>query len=339
MEIDVILEPDRTPGEVAELAQLAERLGIRALWHQNYVSSRDPFMSLVPAAQTTERIRLGAVVVSPYEMHPLKIANALFTLNEFSDGRACLVVGGGGEWGPAMDVEPDRRVRAERETIEIIKGASPEKMLRYEGQMYRVRGYWPRYATGKAPQVYAGASREQMLHMGGRVADGVMMSDVPLPHIEAAVGHARQGLAERQAPVEHFHMSNIWAWHIKEDGEVARREARRELALRGVMTRWYFEPFLTREDAELVDEHRNAFFKAYWQRTHEIEGVPEHIIQALVDGLTITGTVADLEGKMSELEAFQSAGVNELAFRIHDDPADSIRIIGEHVVPAFATQE
>jgi 5,10-methylenetetrahydromethanopterin reductase len=335
LEIDVILEPDHSPAEIAELAQLAESFGIRAIWHQNYVSARDPFMSLVLAAQATRRIRLGVVVVSPYEMHPLKMANALLTLNEFCGGRACLVVGAGGEWLPVLGVEPERRVRVERETIEIIKGASPDQMLSYEGQFYRARGYQPRYATDEPPLVYAGASREQMLRMGGRVADGVMMSDVPLPRIEAAVGYARQGLARRQAPIEHFHLSNIWAWHIKADAETARREARRELALRGVMKRWYVEPFLSPEDADFVEQHRGAFFKAYWQRTHKIEGVSEHIIQSLLDGLTITGDLADLDEKMNELSAFQSAGVNELAFRIHDDPADSIRIIGKRVVPEF----
>ena len=268
-------------------------------------------------------------------MHPVKMANALFTLNEFCDGRACLVVGGGGEWLPVIDVEPERRVRAERETIEIIKGASPDQMLRYDGQLYRARGYWPQYATDDAPLVYAGASRMQMLRMGGRVADGVMMSDVPLPSIEAAVGYARDGIVRREVPIDHFHISNIWAWHIKADAETARREARRELALRGVMKRWYTEPFLSAEDADFVDEHRDAFFKAYWRRTHEIEGIREDVIQSLVDGLTITGDLVDLDQKMHELSTFKVAGVNELAFRIHDDPADSIRIIGARVVPAL----
>ena len=99
------------------------------------------------------------------------------------------------------------------------------------------------------------------------------------------------------------------------------------------MKRWYTEPFLSADDADFVDEHRDAFFKAYWRRTHEIEGIREDVIQSLVDGLTITGDLADLDHKMHELRTFKAAGVNELAFRIHDDPADSIRIIGTRVVP------
>ena len=53
MKIDIMLEPDLNPDEISELAQLAEGLGIRALWVQNYVSTRDPFMCQVPAALAT----------------------------------------------------------------------------------------------------------------------------------------------------------------------------------------------------------------------------------------------------------------------------------------------
>jgi limonene-1,2-epoxide hydrolase len=30
------------------------------------------------------------------------------------------------------------------------------------------------------------------------------------------------------------------------------------------------------------------------------------------------------------------AGVTEIAFRVHDDPADAIRIIGERIAPALS---
>ncbi len=96
MQIDVMLEPDQNPQQLAELALMAEGYGLRALYEQNYVNARDPFMALVPAAQATSKIQLGVCVVSPYEMHPMRIGNALLSLNEFSGGRAEIVIGGGG---------------------------------------------------------------------------------------------------------------------------------------------------------------------------------------------------------------------------------------------------
>jgi alkanesulfonate monooxygenase SsuD/methylene tetrahydromethanopterin reductase-like flavin-dependent oxidoreductase (luciferase family) len=46
------------------------------------------------SARVTTSIKLGPVAVSPSELHPLKMANALLTLNEISGGRAYI---GGGE--------------------------------------------------------------------------------------------------------------------------------------------------------------------------------------------------------------------------------------------------
>jgi len=96
MDIDIILECYVSPGQVSELAVAAEKLGIRALWSSNYHQNYDCFMTLVPAALRTSRIILGALAVSPWELHPLKMANALLTLNEVSNGRGMVAVSGGG---------------------------------------------------------------------------------------------------------------------------------------------------------------------------------------------------------------------------------------------------
>ena len=95
MDIEIILEPDLHPNEIAELAVKAEEYGIRALWSSNYHQNWDAFISLVPAAQRTNKILLGPLAVSPFEMHPLKMANSILTLNELADGRAIIAVGGG----------------------------------------------------------------------------------------------------------------------------------------------------------------------------------------------------------------------------------------------------
>ena len=77
MRFDVILDPDSSPQEVCELGLLAESYGLNAVWTSNYPSSRDPFINLCPLALASSRIRLGPLVVTPYELHPYKIAKAL----------------------------------------------------------------------------------------------------------------------------------------------------------------------------------------------------------------------------------------------------------------------
>lgn len=337
MRVDVLLEPDQTPAQLAELATLCEQAGIQTMWLQNYFSCRDPFMSLVPAALTTSKVGLGVCVISPWEMHPVKMANALLTLHEFSGGRAGLVVGGGGEWVARLGIEVVKRVRAVREAIELIRGGCSGKPLTYQGQMFKAYGYRPRFGTdGSPPLVYAGANQPQMLRATVPAADGVMYSDMIRQRIVGTVSQTTDALAAKGRSAEGYRISNIWAWHIKPDREEALGEARRELLLRGLLDRWYLESFLSASDCELVEKHKPAFFKAYRDRSGVIADVPEPVIAALLANLTITGTPDELEGHLPELLEFGSAGVNELCFRLHDNPADAIRLIGERIVPALA---
>ena len=336
MKIDVLLEPDQTPAQLAELAILCEQAGIQTMWLQNYVACRDPFMSLVPAALATTRVGLGVCVISPWEMHPVKMANALLTLQEYSAGRASLVIGGGGEWLARLGIVPVKRVRAVREAIELVRGGCTGKPLTYPGELFKVYGYRPQFGGGTSPPpVYAGANQAQMMRATVPAADGVMYSDMTRQLIGHTVEQTKAALAAKQRPEVGYRISNIWAWHIKPDREVARREACRELLLRGLLEPWYLESFLSADDCAVVAREKRAFFQAYRDRSGVIAGVPEHIIDALLANFTFTGTPDEIERRLPELQAFQQAGVTELNFRLHDDPADAIRLIGQRVVPAL----
>lgn len=338
MQIDVLLEPDRTAGEIEELARLCEEAGIGRLWLQNYVSCRDPFMCLVPAARSTARVGLGVCVVSPWEMHPVKMSNALLTLNELSGGRAALVIGGGGEWLARLAITPVKRVRAVREALELVRGGVAGRgPFNYQGELHKVWAYAPRFGSGgPRPLVYAGANQPQMLRATVPAADAVMYSDMPRQRIGDTVARTVAALEGKGRSREGYRISNIWAFHVKADRAAAQREARRELLLRGLLERWYLESFLDPADCDEVERNKNAFFRAYRRADGVIEGVPERIVDSLLDNLTLTGTVEDLEGRLAELRAFGEAGVDEVCFRLHDDPAEAIRLIGRHVVPALA---
>jgi alkanesulfonate monooxygenase SsuD/methylene tetrahydromethanopterin reductase-like flavin-dependent oxidoreductase (luciferase family) len=336
MRIDVLLEPDQTPAQLTELAILAERFGIQTMWLQNYVACRDPFMSLVPAALATKRVGLGVCVVSPWEMHPVKMSNALLTLQEYTGGRAGLVIGGGGEWLARLAIKPVKRVRAVREAIELVRGGVAGKVLTYQGEMHKVYGYRPKFGAASPPLVYAGANQPQMLHATAPAADGVMYSDMPRGRIEETVRLTRQALADRSRAADGYRISNIWAWHVQRDRAVALAEARRELLLRGLLDPWYLETFLSPEDCAIVAKTKPIFFKAYRDRTGNLDGVPPHVVDQLIAHFTFTGTPDDVDPRLEELDAFAKAGVNELCFRLHDDPADAIRMIGERIIPRLA---
>jgi 5,10-methylenetetrahydromethanopterin reductase len=336
MDIDIILEPDVAPDEITELGLLAEKHELNRLWIQNYASARDAFLSLVPLALASERIGLGVMVVSPWEMHPLKMATTLLTLNEYAGGRVALCVGGGGEWNAVMDIPVERRVRAVREATELLQAACGEREVSgYRGEMFSATRFSAQWAKADPPLVYTGAGREQMIRMSTTRADGMVLSDA-VPAVAAeSIGYVREELPGRPDSAGPLRVSNFWAWHVKADREAARKEARRELIIRSMLSRDHIGPFMSPEDCEVVWANIPAFFGAYHDRSGDIRGVPDRIVDDLIDGITTTGDLSEMDRHVARLAEFRAAGLDELALRLHDDPADAIRVIGEQVAPAL----
>lgn len=340
MQLDLVLEPD-SPANFLRLGLLAEELGFGNVWTANHIAARDPFMSFLPLAQQSRRIGIGPVAVSPYELHPVKIANQLGVLNEAAPGQARVVLGGGGGTVIGLGMKPGRRtmmprmVRAVREAAELVRAACSGELCDYAGELFEVHGYRAGWMAQPAAQIYVGASKPQMLRMAGRVADGVMMSDVTPPRIAESMAELRTGLAARDNAAKNFPVSNLYAWHVNDDRETARAEARAKLFVRGMLERWYIEPFLSESECATVEEHFPAFANAYVHNSPVIEGVSDALVDKLVDNLTWAGTPADIDGFIDEMISFRDAGVTELAVRLYANPEASIRLLAERVMPAL----
>jgi alkanesulfonate monooxygenase SsuD/methylene tetrahydromethanopterin reductase-like flavin-dependent oxidoreductase (luciferase family) len=335
LRVDVILPPELSPSAITELGLLAERCGVGAVWASNYPSSRDPFISLCPLATASRTIRLGPLVITPYELHPYKIAKALAGLNELCGGRANILVGGPTGLMGTMGIDPKRMVRHVRECVEILKAASPDRTLNYQGQLFQVWGYRPEWATDPPPVVYVGANKVQMLRMAASLADGIMFGDMTEQSLSAGLQTIDGALAAAGKSRADLRLSGLVAWHVKDDEQEATREARQQLALRGMLDRAFLAPFLSEEECRLVEANRGAFFSAYKKRTHVIEGVPESIVAKIVAELTCTGSARDIDRHVERLRAFRQLGLTEVALKLHGDPGAAIRLIGERVVPAL----
>jgi alkanesulfonate monooxygenase SsuD/methylene tetrahydromethanopterin reductase-like flavin-dependent oxidoreductase (luciferase family) len=336
MRVDIILEAGLPAARVEQLAHLAEGYGIDTLWVAAFPSRRDPMPALAFCARSTSRIRLGQVPVSPYEVHPLRIADGLLTLNELSGGRATILVGGlGHSVSRVTGLTPERRVTAVGDCVRILKGLDPEKETNYRGALYSLQNYRAEWATAPPPRVYAGATFEQMMRMAARCADGTMMSDVPLARMPQVLGWANAGLAAANRPREAFRLNNFMAWHVKPDPARAEREARQELVWRGLLMSWFTETFLDPADAALVEARRPSFLKAFLTKSPEIEGVPEPIIRKLVEHMTLTGGPGDVDRIAAHLRSLEAAGLDEVSLRLHADPEEGLALIGGRLLPAL----
>jgi alkanesulfonate monooxygenase SsuD/methylene tetrahydromethanopterin reductase-like flavin-dependent oxidoreductase (luciferase family) len=339
MDVDIILEPDVSPGEMAEIGEVAEAYGIRALWASNYHTNRDAFLSLVPVARVTRKLLLGALAISPFEMHPIKIANSLLTLNELCGGRALIVIGAGEGLTEAIGVaKPPRIVRAVREALEIVIGAARNELgSGYDGEIFQVR--FPcnhAWAPVPGPGVFAGAMGAQMITMSARVADGIQLGDMPIERMPGVQQNIADGMGRRSEPPADFRLGNFFGWHIKPDRETAFREARRELALRGrQLHNEFISHLLDPKQCQVVRDNYPAFMQAWQDRSGEIQGVSDEIVLPLIHGMTATGDLNDLDREIERFRLFGSLGLTEISLRLHDAPMEALKIIGEQVVPAL----
>lgn len=336
MRIDVIIESNRAPEDFLSLGRLAEECGLGGVWIANNANGRDAFVAFTPMAMQTQRIKLGPIAVSPFELHPYKMAVALLSLNEFAGGRAQIVVGGGGGTAEAMGAKPTRVVRAVRECVEIIAAAARGGTMNYQGELYPITWLDTRWVTQTPPMVYVGANGPQMLKSAARYADGIMVSDFTPDRVVWTRGIIDPVLGERGSDTAAYPLNNFWAWHVKESAEAAEREARIWLCVRGTIYPDYIRDVVTDAEAEIVTEHIGSFAKAYYNKTPEIEGVSDEIVSKIVERGTSASCLAEIDKEVERFRAFKKAGLTQIALKIYDEPHASIRVIGEHIVPALS---
>jgi alkanesulfonate monooxygenase SsuD/methylene tetrahydromethanopterin reductase-like flavin-dependent oxidoreductase (luciferase family) len=340
MNLDIILEPDLTPMEIMELGQLAESMGFRGIWTQNYSSARDALMSLVPLAQQSRKILLGAVIYCPYEMHPMKIANSILTLNEYAKGRAMIVIGSGGEWpevmmSPVFRENYGERLQDVKETLQIVREISEQGECSFRGEKYSAQRFSSNWHNERPPLIYHGACGPKMLAMGTYLADGSMMSDVMPEMLPDRMNALRRSKYRSSDSRKRYRISNFVAWHVRHDRNESMAEARRELIIRGWLEREWLTPYLSKEDTEYVLANRWPFLEAWLKRNGQITQVPHSIVNTLVEKLSLAGDLSDIDRHIGRLKVFEQAGFTEIALRVHERPAESIKLIAAKVLPEF----
>ena len=334
MRVDLIIQPHLSADEFAELGELAEAYGITGVWVSNHLDGRDPFVNFVPMAMRTKTLQMGPTALSPYEEHPMQMAKLLMTLNEISGGRAHVGVGGGGGTIDSMGIKSHRMVRSVRECLEILRLATTRQRISYEGEIYQARGLNTSWAEASPPTIYGAANAEQMLRMSARYADGIMSSDFTSVRLKWAREIIDPVLEDAGRDVAAFPFINFWATHIKETREEALAEARFYLMARATIWEPYLSDVVEADEAAEIAKHYPAFIESY-RRTDDIKGPPRELVDKIVARGVTACAVSELDEQIERFKDMRAAGATGVALCLYNDPAESIRVIGEHIVPAL----
>jgi alkanesulfonate monooxygenase SsuD/methylene tetrahydromethanopterin reductase-like flavin-dependent oxidoreductase (luciferase family) len=209
---------DPTTDELAqtyERTQLAEHGGLDLVMIQDHPYNRrflDTWTLATALAMKTERIHVGTNVANLPLRPPAMLAKAAATLDVLSGGRVELGLGAGAFWQGVSALGGRTRTPGEafiafKDALHIIKGLwnHAGRSFTYEGEIYGVRGAQFGPTPAHSIRLWVGASGPKMLHLTGKMADGVLVSSTyePLPRLLEINQQIDAGAAEAgRAPDE-----------------------------------------------------------------------------------------------------------------------------------------
>lgn len=183
-------DAESTARFAADVARI-ESLGWDCVWlPDSQLRRRDTYVLLAAAAQATDSIQLGTLLVNPVTRHPSVTASSIATIDELAPGRVALGFGAGDTAVRLSGLRPARVAEME-DAIVLMRGL-------LAGEEIEVGAERPAYLPFHRPvPVWLTAGGPRTLEMGGRVADGVFMRVGTNPAtIADTVDRIRQG-AER----------------------------------------------------------------------------------------------------------------------------------------------
>lgn len=172
--------PLEDPREARHSFRHLEEIGYDGAF--SFEAKHDPFLPLVLAAETTERLQLGTAIAIAFARNPMNLANLAYGLQSISGGR--FLLGLGSQVRPHIQnrfsmpwSSPAKRMREIVEAVKAIfacwEGGAE---LAYEGEFYRHTLMIPAFNPGPnpfgPPPIYTGGFGPLMTQVAGEVADG-----------------------------------------------------------------------------------------------------------------------------------------------------------------------
>lgn len=242
------------PAEIMELARAAEGAGWAGAWMIEY--EYDSFAFDQAIAMATSRIVTGSCISRFFTRHPLLVAETATVIDLLAPGRFAIGLGSGGVSEPPpgdraaggaralKEVDPrvslqrwgttwERPVAQMREYIEVIRLAVSGEAVDYSGDYYRFEGVKLSLTPSGHIPIYLGARLERMLHLGGRVADGIFLWLVGEGKTREAVEVVQTAALEAGRDPKAVRMGCLIPTCVSDDGGVARR------AMRGYLVDFY----------------------------------------------------------------------------------------------------
>ncbi len=286
--------------ELVEQAKLAEDAGFDAVWLTDFYN-RDAFVRMAMVGAATSRIGVASGIAYSFARSPVITAAAAADVDEITGGRVILGLGTGTKrmqesWYGLTFESPAPKAAEVVRLLRALWQAPSNRPFRFDGRFYKIAidlfGR-PGRVRSDIPVYMAGVNRV-MVRTAATVADGLVghplysrryLADVVLPAVT-------EGLAREDRARGAFDVAGYVITSIADDGQIAREEAKRQIAFYAT-TRTY--------DA-ILDLHgwqaeKDAIREAF--RTFDIAGMTAAVSDEMVDEMAIAGTPDECRAQLA----------------------------------------
>jgi 5,10-methylenetetrahydromethanopterin reductase len=307
-----------SPQRCVELARAAEAAGFASLWFAENPFQRGVLPAASACAMATSRMTIGVGVTIPYYRHPTLAAMEFAALDELSGGRAILGLGSGLKGAVArMGLADDRPIAALHDAVAIVRGMLGGETVSYRGKIFSAEGARLGVAAPRRDlPIYLAAMGPQALRLAGRVADGVLISNmVPLAHAAALIPIARDAAEAAGRPALAFVQYVLCS--ARSDRGMAREAVKPAIAamLTGLWPAG--DDWPPHRDASVAASNiARGEFAEVLARLRRGEPANEVLDDRFVDAFAIAGTAEEC---LDRARAFRRIGVTELGLAFAGD--------------------
>ncbi len=268
------------------------------------------FSSLGAIAAVTKTIRIGTAVVNPYTRHPVLLGMEMAALDQVSNGRAILGLGGGIRlWiETQMGIPHERPVAAMRDTVAIIRRLFAGEPVEYQGRVFSA-GAGIRFDL--VPEradlpIYLGATGPKALELAGEVADGILPFFGDPQAVARAGERVRVGAERAGRAAGDIDLGALLFTSVAEDDRAARDAVKPLLAT-------FFGWFATQPDLSLFTDHGLTHADVEVIRDGYARGELHYelVSEAMIDHFTVAGSPERCREKVIRLI---EAGVTTAVF-------------------------
>jgi probable F420-dependent oxidoreductase len=328
MQFGITFKPDLSIERIVGLSRQAEAAGFEYGWiFDSHVLWMEPYPLLTLMATNTKHMKLGTCVTNPATRDLTVTASLFATLNLISGGRMQLGIGRGDSSRRVMGKKPvswSQLESAVREFRDLTSG----REVQHDGQSTRLT--WAKIP----PPVWIAGYGPKVLHLAGRVADGIILQFADPALIDWCMGFVREGArAAGRNPMSIEVMSAAPVW-VSDDLNVARERVR------------WFPALVSNHVMDLIRQYKPEDLppsltsyvqdRGHYDYQHHCEvgsDNAEFVSDEVIDRFCLIGPAEAHRKKLRDL-----ADVGVTQFNIYlmcGDEEQTLQIYDREIVPAF----